>query len=524
MKPLLLIILDGWGLSSEKKGNAIQQANTPAIDGIYKTYSTVSLQASGIAVGMPWGEAGNSEVGHLTIGAGRVIYQRMPRIVLAIRDGSFFKKPALVGAVNHVNKNNSCLHFMGLVSSGNIHSYIDHLMGLIELARKHKVEKVRVHVFTDGKDAPQKEGSSMVRRVQQELKKIKDGKIATVMGRHYPMDREKNWDLIQKAYECMVNGKGDRAVDPVEAIGNAYQQDIIDPFIKPTVITDRNQQPLGLINSNDSVVFFNFREDRARQLAKAFALPDFNKFPRKKLDNLYFVTMTEYQKGLPAKVAFPPMEIRNHLTELLSKENKKILKVAETEKYAHVTYFFNGGKEKKYSGEKRILIPSQFVGSYDQHPEMSADQITQQLIPAVNKGGFEFILANYANPDMVGHTGNFNAGIKAAEVIDKQIKQLLQLAQQGKCTLLITADHGNLEKMLDLNTGEPYPEHSQNPVPFCIVDNNFKLKNPKTEKELEFLYKQPTGILCDIAPTILNLMNLPVPKQMTGQNLLNLIK
>ncbi len=524
MKPLILAILDGWGLSLEKRGNSIQQANTPTMDKIYKMYPAVSLQASGIAVGMPWGEAGNSEVGHLTMGAGRVIYQRMPRIVLAIRDGSFFKNPALIDAVNHVKKNDSCLHFMGMVSSGNIHSYIDHIFGLIELAKQNKVKKVRIHAFTDGKDAPQNEGIKMVEKIQQKLKELEDGKIATVMGRHYPMDREKNWDLIQKAYQCMVNGKGEQATDPLKVIDNAYQQEVIDTFIKPTVIVDpENKQPLGLIKPNDSVVFFNFREDRARQLAKAFAVPDFKKFPREKIANLCFVTMTEYEEGLSAKVAFPPVEIKNHLTEVLSNKGKKILKVAETEKYAHVTYFFNGGKEKKYPGEEWILIPSRFAGDYSKHPEMSADRVTQQLIQAVNESKPEFILVNYANPDMVGHSGDFQAGIKAAEFLDREIKKLLGLSQQGKCTLLITADHGNLEKMIDLNTGEPYPEHSQNPVPFCIIDNEFKLKKPNSEQEIENMHKQSAGILCDIAPTVLNLMNISGPKQMTGQNLLDFL-
>ncbi len=524
MKPLILTILDGWGLTREKKGNAIFQAKTSVIDKIERNYPAVSLQASGIAVGMPWEEAGNSEVGHLTIGAGRVIYQRMPRILLAIRNGSFFKNPALLEAANHTKKNNSCLHFMGLVSSGNIHSYIDHLYGLIELAKRENIKKIRVHVFTDGKDAPQKEGVKIVKQVQNKLKELKDGKIATIMGRYYAMDREKNWDLIQKAYDCLTQGKGEKSYDPIKTIKEQYEKGETDTFIEPTIIIDKeNKKPVGLIQENDSIVFFNFREDRARELTKAFVLPDFRGFSRKILGNICFLGMTQYEKGLPVKIAFPPVDIKNHLIEVLSKQNKKILKIAETEKYAHVTYFFNGGKEKVFPGERRILVPSKTTPHYDHHPEMSAYEITEKIIQAVNKNNFDFILVNYANPDMVGHTGNFKAAIKAAEIIDKQIENLLKLVKQDKCTLLITADHGNLEKMIDLKTGEPYPEHSQNLVPFYLLGNKYKLIKSKSDKQLEKIYNKASGILCDIAPTILHLMDVPIPKEMTGHNLLDFL-
>lgn len=524
-KPVVLTILDGWGLEQNIKGNAITQAKTPTIDFIRKNYPSCSLQASGIAVGMTWGEAGNSEVGHLTMGAGRVVYQKMPRILLAIRNGSFFKNPALTEAANHVKKNNSCIHFMGMVSSGNIHSYIDHLLGLIEFAKRKNIKKVRVHAFTDGKDAPQKEGAKMVKKVQEKLKELDDGKIATIMGRYFPMDREKNWDIIQKAYDCLIKGKGQKTTDPEAAIEYFYKKGVIDTMIRPTVIVNKeDQKPVGTISENDSIIFFNFRGDRARQLTKAFTLDKFNHFPRKKLNNICFVTLTQYEKNLPVKVAFPPINIKNHLVEVLSKNNKKILKIAETEKYAHVTYFFNGGKEKVYSGEKRILIPSKTTPHYDEKPEMSAHEITERAVDQINKNNFDFILINYANPDMVGHTGNLQAGIKAARAIDDQVKSLYNLAKQDKCTLLITADHGNLEKMINLKTFESYPEHSQNPVPFYVVDNKFKLETEKSEEQIKRLYGPPSGILCDVAPTVLSLMNIPTPKEMTGQNLLDIVQ
>jgi len=522
MKPIILIILDGWGISKERKGNAVAQAKTLIVDEIEKFYPTTSLQASGIAVGLPWGEAGNSEVGHLTIGAGRILYQSVPRIVFAIQDGSFFKNPALIKAIEHTKKNNSCLHIMGLVSSSNIHSYLDHLYGLIELARRERVKKLRLHVFTDGKDAPQKEGADLLQVVEKKLNEGKDERIATVMGRVYPMDRNKNWDRIQKAYECLVEGNGSKQKNPIKAIKESYKNGLVDTFVKPSVIIDKkNEQPMGLIKDNDSVVFFNFRKDRARQLTKAFTLPDFKEFPRRFLKNLCFVTMTQYKEGLPVNVAFPPIDVKNHLTEVLSRANKKILKIAETEKYAHVTYFFNGRKDIIYPGEEQILIPSINALHYDKHPEMSAVEITKKIIEKV-ENKFDLIVVNYANTDMIGHTGNFLAEIKAVETIDSCLENLLKLAVEKKCYLLITADHGNAEEMINLKTGEPNPEHTTNPVPFYfITPENKKEKSPS---ELLSLFNKPQGILSDIAPTILELMKIPKPPEMTGRSLLEVLK
>lgn len=520
MKPIILTILDGYGINKEQKGNAIAQAKTPNIDNIKNNYPMISLQASGITVGLPWAEAGNSEVGHLSIGAGRIIYQSLPRIVLAIKDGSFFKNTALLQATEHVKKNNSCLHLMGLVSSGSVHSYIDHIYGLIELAKKEKVAKVRLHIFTDGEDSPPKEASKFIQKVEKKLKGLENGKIATITGRIYAMDRNKNWERTQETYECMVQGKGAKHNNPIKAIEDYYKKDLTDAFIKPTTVIDqKTQQPIGIIKDNDSVVFFNFRKDRARQITKAFVIPDFKEFPRQALKNLCFVTMIQYEKDLPVKVAFSPIEIKNHLTEILSKANKKILKVAETEKYAHVSYFFNGGKEASYPNEKRILIPSKTISHYDQYPEMAASEITNRIIN--HSGKYDLTIANYANADMVAHTGNFQATIKAVEVLDEQLGQLLKLVTEKNYYLLITADHGNAEEMINLKTGEKNPEHSANPVPFYLIGNEFKIKKPSHVKSLE---DKPQGIISDIAPTILELMKIPKPSEMTGKSLLGILK
>lgn len=514
MKPVIFAILDGWGIAKHKQGNAIAQAKTPIIDEIEKFYPATSLQASGIAAGLPWKEPGNSEVGHLNLGAGRIVYQSLPRIVLAIKDKSFFKNPALLQASKHAEKNNSCLHLMGLVSSGSVHSYIDHLYGLIEFAKKENIEKVRLHIFTDGEDSPSKEAAEFLRDVEKKLNELKDGKIATVIGRIYAMDRNKNWDRTETTYNCLTRGIGLRHSDLFQALQEFYKQGLTDTFIKPIVISDR-------IRDNDSVIFFNFRKDRARQLTKAFVMPNFKEFPRKPLKNLCFVTMTQYEEGLPVKIAFPPIEIRNHLTEVLSKAGKKILKIAETEKYAHVTYFFNGGKEEVYPGEKRILVPSATMPHYDKYPEMAALEITNKILDTINENESNLIVVNYANPDMVAHTGNFQATIKAVEFIDKQLKTLLGLVLEKKCYLLISSDHGNAEEMIHPRTGEPNPEHSANPVPFYLVNDEYK-KKPGSRSPSPS--ESPQGILSDVAPTILELMQIPQPPEMTGQSLLGILK
>ena len=379
---------------------------------------------------------------------------------------------------------------------------------------------MRLHIFTDGEDCPPKEAISFLINVEKKLNELEDGKIATITGRFYAMDRNKNWDRIQKTYECLTEGKGATNESWTKTIEESYKKGLTDAFIEPTTIIDpATKIPMGIINDNDSVIFFNFREDRARQLTKAFVLPDFKEFPRKQLKNLCFVTMSQYEKGLPVQVAFPPIEIKNHLIEVLSANNKKVLKLAETEKYAHVTYFFNGGKEPVYPGEERILIPSATTPHYDEHPEMAAQEITDKIIQAINENKYDLIVTNYANPDMVGHTGNFEATIKAIEFLDNCLKSLLELVDEKKCSLIITSDHGHAEKMINPQTGESSPEHSTSPVPFYLVTPENKGKSKSFG-----LSREPQGILSDVAPTILELMKIPKPPEMTGQSLLGILK
>jgi 2,3-bisphosphoglycerate-independent phosphoglycerate mutase len=531
MKPIILAILDGWGLGSSGPTNAIAQAKIPNLKKVEKNYPSCSLQASGIAVGLPWDEAGNSEVGHLTIGAGRVIYQYLPRISMEIKSEDFFKNPAFIKMVNHVKKNNSIFHLIGLISSGNVHSYLEHFYGLLEFARQNKIEKLRLHLFTDGKDAPLKEGKKIVANLQEKLKNP-DWKIASVIGRFYAMDRNKNWDRTEKTYNLLTQGQGEKTQNPIKKLEEYYEQDLTDAYINPTVVVDspphqkfggggKKQEPVGLIKENDGIIFFNFREDSARQLTKAFVLEEFKEFPRQFIKNLFFCAMTQYEKNLPIEVAYPPIEIKNHLTELLGKMGKRVLKVAETEKYAHVTYFFNGGKEELCPGEYRQLIPSKIVSHYDQQPEMQADKVTEAVVQGV-KDKYDLIIVNYANADMIGHTGNLEAGIKAVECLDKNIGRLIGLAEYGECILIITSDHGNVEEMVNLLTGEIKTEHTANPVPLYLVGKEFR-KPAQSPSGIE-AGGEPQGILCDIAPTILDLMKIPQSSEMTGASLLNILK
>jgi len=523
MKPIVLAILDGWGISFSPQNNAIAQAKIPNLKEVEKFYPSCSLQASGIAVGLPWNEAGNSEVGHLAIGGGRIVYQYLPRISLEIKSGKFFKNPAFTKTATHVKKNKSNLHLMGLISSGNVHSYLEHVYALLEWARREKIENLYFHLFTDGKDAPLKEGKKIVENLQEKLKKP-NWKITTLIGRFFAMDRNNNWDRIEKAYNLITQGQGEKTQDPVKKLEEFYEQDINDTYMKPIVVVDKNQEPVGLVKENDGIIFFNFREDSARQLTKAFILKDFDKFPCQFFKNLFFCTMTEYEKGLPVNAtAYPRIEIKNHLTEILGKVSKGVLKIAETEKYAHVTYFFNGNKEGLFPYEERELIPSKIVSHYEESPEMQADKVTEAIIKGV-KDNYDLVVANYANPDMIGHTGNFEASIKAVEIVDKNVGRLIGMAKHGECILIITSDHGNVEELINLQTGEKITEHSNNPVPFYLVGEKYKLEKPKTEEEIEYLYKNPQGILSDIAPTILELIKIPQPKEMTGKSLLEVLK
>ncbi|MDD3607219.1 MAG: 2,3-bisphosphoglycerate-independent phosphoglycerate mutase [Candidatus Moranbacteria bacterium] len=519
-KPVVLAILDGWGETPEKRGNAIANATLPTIEKIERNYPKMLLQASGMAVGVPWGEEGNSEVGHQTIGAGQIIYQNLPRIDIAIEEGTFFQNEKLVKGVEWAKNNNSNLHLMGLLSDGGIHSHINHLFALLDLIKDQKFERVFFHIFTDGRDTGTNEGVNFTKKLQRKIESAGIGKIATISGRYYAMDRNNNYDRIKLAFDAMVEGRGILEKDPVEALEKQYKKNNKgDEYIKPIVLVDKNDEPITKIKDNDSIIFFNYREDRARQITKAFILEKFDKFGRDiyRPKNLKFTGMTLYEKGLPMEVAFPAQKVDMCLGKALSENGKKQLRIAETEKYAHVTYFFNVGKEKPFPGEDRILVPSKNLASYADIPEMSANEITDKLLTEIEKNKYDFILVNYANPDMVGHTGVLKAGIKAVEEVDRQLERLIpKVIEKGGC-LLITADHGNVEEMINLKTGEKDTEHSQNPVPLWLVAPD----NHQKRERREFLSQ---GMLSDLAPTVLDLLGLPKPKEMTGESLLSQLK
>jgi len=520
MKQVTLIILDGWGVNPERKGNAIASAETPNYDRLMKFCPNVLLQASGIAVGLNWNEMGNSEVGHTTMGAGRVIYQNLPRVSMAIKDGSFFENKALLETINKAKETNADLHLMGLLSDGGVHSHLDHLYALLELVRNQKFnpEKVFIHIFTDGRDTKPTKGIKFVSELLANIKRGEViGKIASISGRYYAMDRNENWERTKIAYDGMVNGEGERTSDPIGAIKKSYQNNITDEFIKPIIILDENEKSHS-INFFDSVIFFNTREDRARQITKAFISPDFGGFKQKFiLPKIQFCAMMEYEKSIPANVAFPPEKTSYPLGKIISDAKLNQLRIAETEKYAHVTYFFNGGQEDPFKNEYRSLVPSPSVSDYSETPKMSAAEITNEIIKAMESGKFSFILANYANSDMIGHTGNFQAAIRAVEFIDQCLGKLCEAALNSHSVLLITADHGNSEEMINPLTGEILTTHTSNPVPFILVDPSSKsLRIRETNTKVK-------GMLSDIAPTVLELLEIPKPEEMTGRSLLDVL-
>ncbi len=517
-KPVVLIVLDGWGLSENKKGNAILKAKLPTIDKLNKFYPHIALQASGISVGLPWGEPGNSEVGHITLGTGQTLYQNMPRITMAIQDGEFFKNSAFLKAISHCKKNNSTLHLMGLIGKGGIHSIVDHLYGLLELARNQKFENVFLHLFTDGRDSTPTSGMESLKELQKKIDFYKTGRIATIGGRYYGMDRNNNWDRIKLAYDVIANGVGEQITDPIDYLNKCYKQKVFDEYIKPAVVME-NSKPLTTVNNNDSIIFFNFREDRAREITKAFVLPEFNKFARKPIKNLYFTAMVQYEADLPVSIAFPVVEVSNCLGNILSKNKLTQLRIAETEKFAHITYFFNGGKEEPFFREDRIIVPSKDAARFDEAPEMSAPEITDKVIefirqPAEEK--YDFILINYANADIIGHTGNEAATVTALETIDRCLGKLIKEIILKKGCLLITADHGNAEEMISLKTGEENTEHSTNPVPLWFITG----ENHLDETEKSPYSFEVTGLLSDITPTILELFNIEKPMEISGESLL----
>lgn len=521
-KPLLLVILDGFGISLEKEGNPLAEAHLPTFHAIEQNYPFTTLQASGVAVGLPWGEAGNSEVGHLTMGAGRVIYHHLPRIISSIADGSFFQNPAFVQAAEHVIRNGSDLHIAGLVSSGSVHAYIDHLYALFDFVKEKQVPRAWLHIFSDGKDAPPKEGAVFLAKLEQRMAgEWPNVQIASVIGRSYALDRDEQWQRVQRTYELLTQGAGTPTASVSAYLEQSYEKEIADEFIEPAVVADSEGKPLALIKDNDALIFSDFREDSMREIAHAFADEIFDKFPRRKVMGLQVVTMTEYQKDLPVLVAFPALDIRWPLSRAIGEAGLTHLHIAETQKYAHVTYFFNGGVESEFPGEKRVLIPSVTSSHFNDVPIMRAQEVTAAILEHL--GTSDMIIANFANADMVGHTGDFKASIRAAEVLDESISQIMNALIQGDGVMLITGDHGNIEAKRNTISGEPLTEHSISPVPLYLVGAQFKRVTPRTDEEIAKQKSRTEGVLTDIAPTILHLLGLPKPKEMTGKSLLPIL-
>lgn len=508
-KPLLLMILDGWGYSPVSQGNAIDQAHKPNFDHLLASYPHTLLEASGEAVGLPAGQMGNSEVGHLNIGAGRVVYQELTRVFKAIKTGEFAKNPVLVEAMKQVKNGPGALHLMGLVSDGGVHSHIDHLFALLEMAKQQAVPNVYIHAVLDGRDVLPQSAKTYLGQLNEKMEELGVGQVASVTGRYYLMDRDQRWDRVEKAYQALVQGEGAKAPNLFAAVEQSYDLRVNDEFVIPTVIIDGQGQPVGKIQEGDSVIFFNFRSDRARQISHAFIDEDFTGFERKVYPKVHFVCLTEYDVTLNTPVAFPPQNLENTLGEVLAQQHKKQLRIAETEKYAHVTFFFNGGVEDPCPGEDRCLIPSPKVATYNLKPEMSAPEVTEELLRRVENNSYDVIILNFANSDMVGHTGEFAAAMKAIEAVDECIGKIIPAVQKQGGSILITADHGNAEAKVDLETGKPLTAHTTNPVPFILVDD--QLKGHQLREG---------GALCDVAPTMLKLLEIPQPTDMTGKSLI----
>ena len=500
-KPLILMILDGYGIAGDK-GNAIKAADKPNLDKIFASNPVTEIGASGMDVGLPDGQMGNSEVGHTNIGAGRIVYQELTRITKTINEDKLKDNEAIVSAMDKAIENGTALHLMGLLSDGGVHSHNTHLYGILDLAKKKGLEKVYIHAFLDGRDVPPSSAADFVADCMAKTEEIGVGKIATVMGRYYAMDRDNRWDRVEKAYAAMVYGEGVEADCAVCAVKNSYKEEVTDEFVVPSVVKGG-----ATIQPNDSVIFFNFRPDRAREITRTLVDPDFDGFERKKgFFPLNFVCMTQYDATMPnVDVAFKPQVLTNTIGEYLSNKGMSQLRIAETEKYAHVTFFFNGGVEKQYEGEDRILVKSPSVATYDLQPEMSAYEVTDKLVPAIKSGKYDMIILNFANCDMVGHTGVFDAAVKAVEAVDECVGKVVDAITEMNGVALITADHGNADKMVDTD-GEPFTAHTTNPVPFCVVGYDCELKEG--------------GRLADIAPTMLQILGLEQPAEMDGTSLI----
>jgi 2,3-bisphosphoglycerate-independent phosphoglycerate mutase len=505
-KKVILVIMDGWGLGKVASSDAIQNADVPFTKSLYAKYPNATLITCGEAVGLPDGQMGNSEVGHLNLGAGRVVYQELQRINVAVRDGSFAKNEILLQSIRFAKKDNKPLHLIGLVSNGGVHSHINHLKAFIDVCKAEGLEDVFIHAFTDGRDCDPKSGLGFITELQGHLNKTV-GKIATVSGRYYAMDRDKRWERVKLAYDALVNGEGAKATDAIAAVENSYLNNITDEFIKPTVIINEGQEPLATIKDGDVAICFNFRTDRCREITQVLTQTDFPEYDMKKL-SLHYTTMTEYDHTYKnVNVIFETDNLNNTIGEILEKNGLKQIRTAETEKYPHVTFFFSGGREKVFEGEKRIMMPSPKVATYDLQPEMSAIELTDALIPEIESKSFDFCCLNYANTDMVGHTGVWSAAIKAAETVDKCVRKVVTTGLENGYTIFLTADHGNSDYMIN-EDGTPNTAHTLNPVPFFIIDNNWK----GTIKP---------GKLGDIAPTILTMMGIEIPKEMTGNILID---
>ncbi|AUS10048.1 2,3-bisphosphoglycerate-independent phosphoglycerate mutase [Laceyella sacchari] len=507
-KPVLLCILDGFALRGETEGNAVAQANKPNFDRYWNTYPHTTLTASGNAVGLPEGQMGNSEVGHLNIGAGRVVYQDLTRVTKSIEDGEFFQNETFLGAINHVKEHGSALHLYGLLSDGGVHSHIRHLFALLDLAAKEQVERVYVHAFLDGRDVAPDSAVTYIKQLQDKLDEVGVGQIATVQGRYYAMDRDKRWERTEKSYRAMVYGEGPTYRDPVEAVQASYEQSVYDEFVMPTVIVDEHNQPVGTIKDNDAVIFYNFRPDRAIQISLAFTNDDFRGFDRgpKRPQHLYYVCLTKFSETVDGYVAYKPTDLDNTYGEVVSQQGLKQLRIAETEKYPHVTFFFNGGREEEFPGEERILINSPKVATYDLKPEMSAYEVTEALLKEIEAEKYDTIILNFANPDMVGHSGKLEPTIKAVEAVDECLGRIVDLVISKGGVAVITADHGNADMVIDEN-GRPHTAHTTFPVPFIVTKQGVTLREG--------------GILADIAPTMLDLLGLEKPEEMTGNTLLS---
>lgn len=538
-RPMVLIMLDGWGIGPNNAGNAIVQANTPNMDKFWVAFPHTQITASGEAVGLPRGEDGNTETGHLNIGAGHIVYQDLPRINMSIADGSFYENKALLSAVEHVKKNNSTLHLMGLIGAGGVHSNIEHLYALLNFCQQQQLTKVNIHGFTDGRDSPPTSGINYVQQIMDHCEKLGVGQVATLVGRYYAMDRDKKWDRIEKAYNALTQGtQAVCTTDPIGAMQEQYDNGVTDEFIEPISICNKDGTH-RVIQENDAAIFFNYRIDRPRELTRAFVMPDFESgikneafdpynekyantniqnenekietFKRNvTVNNLYFVTMTRYEEGLPADVAFPPQNIKNPLCKVIADNGLKQLRITETEKERFVTYYMNGQEETMYPGEDRVIIPSKGVKSYDEAPEMSAYEIAEEMISRIQENEYDVIISNICNGDMVGHTGNLEAAIKACEIIDEVIGKIATAVMAKGGVLMITADHGNVEEMINNETGAVDTEHSAYPVPLMIIGKQY------INKPLML----PTGILADIAPTMLKIMGIPKPSSMTGRELI----